>query len=62
MHRDIEPVVGNRDRCGRCGARHGGNNHSCPVHGPVSNGCCQPICNEEEWTWVKGVGAIRNQK
>ena len=39
-----DPVVGNRDRCGRCRTRHGGNDHLCSVHGPVSRGCCEPIC------------------
>ena len=34
-------VVGNRDRCGRCKTRHGGNDHLCPVHGTVSRGCCE---------------------
>ena len=45
-------VVGNRDRCGRCGTRHGGNNHHCPVHGAVSEGCCVTPCNPDEWAWV----------
>lgn len=40
----------NNDTCGRCKARHGGNNHTCPVHGQVSAGCCEPPCNPEEWT------------
>jgi len=44
-----ELVVGNLDRCGRCRAKHGGNNHLCPVHGTVSKGCCAPPCNPAEW-------------
>lgn len=47
-----DPVVGNRDACGRCQCRHGGNNHYCPVHGAVSAGCCEPPCQPEEWVWV----------
>lgn len=46
------PVVGNRDACGRCKCKHGGNDHYCPVHGAVSSGCCEPACNPEEWVWV----------
>lgn len=42
-------IVGNRDRCGRCGTIHGGNNHPCPVHGPVSHGCCETRCDPQEW-------------
>lgn len=45
-------VVRNRDRCGRCGAIHGGNSHSCPIHGHVSEGCCEPRCNPTEWVSV----------
>ncbi len=41
--------AGNRAKCGRCGTRHGGNNHLCPVHGAVSAGCCAPRCNPAEW-------------
>lgn len=52
------PVVGNRDHCGRCGTRHGGNNHLCPVHGRVSSGCCEPRCDPAEWTWSSGVGPV----
>lgn len=54
-------VAGNRDKCGRCETRHGGNNHVCPVHGVTSKGCCDPVCNPNEWTgysldtgWVCG--------
>jgi hypothetical protein len=54
-----EPVVGNRDRCGRCGAHHGGNSHSCPVHGAVSAGCCESMCNPAEWEFVYGKGPQR---
>jgi hypothetical protein len=39
----------NHDRCGRCGVRHGGNDHYCRVHGPVSAGCCSPSCQPEQW-------------
>jgi hypothetical protein len=42
-------MAGNRDQCGRCRVRHGGNDHSCPVHGPVSRGCCVPGCDPDEW-------------
>lgn len=42
-------IVGNNDRCGLCGARHGGNNHLCPVHGATSEGCCEPTCNPLDW-------------
>lgn len=52
-------VVGNRDRCGRCRARHGGNNHLCDVHGPVSAGCCEPRCNKDEWTFITRYGPVR---
>jgi hypothetical protein len=51
-------AVGNNDPCGRCEARHGGNNHSCPVHGRVSKGCCEPSCNPSEWEWVYRVGQV----
>lgn len=46
-------VVGNRDKCRRCGARHGGNNHLCPVHGAVSEGCCEPLCDKADWLVLK---------
>jgi len=52
-------VVGNRDRCGRCGARHGGNNHLCRVHGAVSEGCCPTDCEPSEWGWFPSVGLRR---
>ncbi len=42
-------AVGNRDKCGRCKMRHGGNSHLCPVHGAVSAWCCDPPCNPAEW-------------
>ena len=44
-------IVGNRDRCGRCQTRHGGNNRLCDVHGAVSEGCCPTVggCNPKEW-------------
>lgn len=42
-------AVGNNDRCGRCGTKHGGNNHLCPVHDAVSRGCCEPTCNPKHW-------------
>ena len=48
----MNPVVGNRDRCGRCGTRHGGNNHYCPVHGAVSADCCEPVCSNDDWELV----------
>ena len=48
----MDATVGNRDKCGRCGARHGGNNHICPVHGAASRGCCNPVCNPAEWRRV----------
>lgn len=51
-------AVGNRDRCGRCRVRHGGNNHGCPVHGAVSAGCCEPRCDPREWTFVYGYGPV----
>ena len=42
-------VVGNRDACGRCRTKHGGNSRLCPVHGPVGENCCRPLCKPEEW-------------
>jgi RNA polymerase subunit RPABC4/transcription elongation factor Spt4 len=45
--------VGNRDACGRCHTRHGGNNHYCPVHGPVSEGHCEPVCDWTDWVLLE---------
>lgn len=45
----------NRDKCGRCEASHGGNDHSCPVHGAVSEGCCNPLCDKESWIVIQEV-------
>ena len=42
-------AVVNRDKCGRCQAVHGGNDHLCPVHGAVSRGCCEPACDRTDW-------------
>ena len=42
----------NRDKCGRCRTRHGGNNHLCRVHGAVSSGCCPTNCAPDEWVHV----------
>ncbi len=43
----------NRDHCGRCRTIHGGNNHLCPVHGPVSDHCCRPDCDRNEWALLE---------
>jgi len=48
---NTEPVR-NRDRCGRCKTRHGGNNSLCPVHGPVSKGCCENLCNQGDYVSI----------
>lgn len=48
---NIQPV-GNRDRCGNCGTRHGGNNHLCDVHGAVSSGCCEASCAPADYVIV----------
>lgn len=45
--------VGNNDACGRCETRHGGNQHYCRVHGPVSRGCCEPSCDKAEWVLME---------
>lgn len=55
-------VVGNKDRCGRCGSRHGGNNRLCPVHGAVSVGCCEPMCKKEDYIVLRDVFANGNTK
>ena len=52
---NIEPVA-NSNKCGFCRTLHGGTNHSCPVHGLVSQGCCETPCDPTEWVWVKGTG------
>lgn len=48
---NIQPV-GNRDHCGKCKVRHGGNNHLCDVHGVVSEGCCTTSCNRADYVAV----------
>jgi hypothetical protein len=55
---NIQPV-GNRDRCGKCGARHGGNNHLCDVHGRVSDGCCSSSCKPGDYVKVRGELKLR---
>ena len=47
-------AVGNRDQCGRCGTHHGGNNHSCRIHGAVSQGCCETQCQPQDYVWIDG--------
>lgn len=51
-------VVGNRDKCGRCDAIHGGNNHYCHVHGKVSEGCCETPCNSSDYVRIGGLQAV----
>lgn len=48
---NIQPV-GNRDRCGKCKTRHGGNNHLCDVHGVVSQGCCTRSCEPRDYVVI----------
>lgn len=50
--------VGNRDRCGKCGVRHGGNNHYCSVHGAVSEGCCDTDCDPRDYAYLDNRGLV----
>lgn len=57
---NIQPV-GNRDMCGKCGTRHGGNNHRCDVHGRVSQGCCETSCDVADYVIVGFETKLRSE-
>lgn len=55
-------VVGNRDRCRRCQTKHGGNDHTCRVHGRVSEGCCKTSCDPADWVYLLGGHGLVERK